>query len=426
MCSEWTRKGSRVKLIKISFHQYHWPFVAENGDFAPKNNARQSVVDLPPSIIISASQHPASHRRNMVANNGSDKRALLVIIVDVSPTTWGERDLKRAANDKARLAAGKRSVGPATLEDALASVEAFAGAYASLEEDGVVMVIAVAENECAVVYPRKNELHAFFNGAALDSRRLKEGLILGTAELVNRAAAKAEAAQEDPSKKVDPNASIATALSLALCSINRFLVAANSGVSALANASPAMFKRDNVDGTVVSLQTTDNNSTGEAASAWSPRILIVQASEDRSRDYNSVMNCVFAASKYNIEINGCFIPSGISGDIKSSAFLEQACDRTGGVYLAPSGAAQVGGALTEVLLSVFLPPPGSRPTLTLPAINKVDFRAQCFETGECVDMAFVCNQCLSIFKNKPVDFCPTCGAHIKVRGASNKRRKGSA
>lgn len=43
--------------------------------------------------------------------NGSSKRALLVIIVDVSPTTWGERDLKRSANDKARLAAGKRSVG---------------------------------------------------------------------------------------------------------------------------------------------------------------------------------------------------------------------------------------------------------------------------------------------------------------------------
>lgn len=361
--------------------------------------------------------------------NGSDKRALLVIIVDVSPTTWGERDLKRAANDKARLAAGKRSVGPATLQDALASVEAFAGAYASLEEDGIIMVIAVAGNECAVVYPRKNELHAFFtDGAALDSRRLKEGLTLGTAELVTRAAAKAEAAQEDSSKKMESSASIAAALSLGVCSINRFLVASNSGVSALANASPAMFKRDNGGGTVVSLVSNENEGHGDTPSAWSPRILIVQASADRSRDYNAIMNCVFAASKYNIEINGCFIPSGISTDAKSSAFLEQACDRTNGVYLAPSGAAQVGGALTEVLLSVFLPPPGSRPTLSLPAINKVDFRAQCFETGENVDMAFVCNQCLSIFKTKPNDFCPTCGADIKVTNgsASNKRRRDSA
>lgn len=71
----------------------------------------------------------ASESNGSDTNNSSTKRALLVIIVDVSPTTWGERDLKRAANDKARLAAGKRSVGPATLADALASVEAFAGAF---------------------------------------------------------------------------------------------------------------------------------------------------------------------------------------------------------------------------------------------------------------------------------------------------------
>ena len=360
------------------------------------------------------------------AKNGSDKRALLVIIIDVSPTTWGERELKRAANDKARLAAGKRSVGPATLEDTLAAVQAFAGAYSSLEEDGVVMVIAVAANECAVVYPRKNELHEFFrHGAAFDNRHFPQ-VTLGTAELVARAAAKAEAAQEDPSKKDDSNASIAAALSLGVCSINRFLVASNSGVSALANASPAPFQRQD-DGTVVSLVSSENNqnSGDNRTNAWSPRMLVVQASEDRSRDYNAVMNCVFAASKYNIEVNGCFIPSGISGDAKSSAFLEQVCDRTGGVFLAPSGAAQVEGALTEVLLSVFLPPPGSRSTLSLPTINKVDFRAQCFETGECVDMAFVCNQCLSIFKNKPKKFCPTCGADIKMMGGA-KRRKGSS
>lgn len=364
---------------------------------------------------------------------GNNKRALLVLIVDISPTTWGERDLKRTANDKRRLAEGKAPVKiPATLGDTITAVEAFCGAFGSLEEDGIVMVIVVAGKECAVVYPRKNDLHAFFNGAALDSRKLKEGLTVGTSELMARAAKKAEAAQEDSSKRTVSNASIAAALSLALCSINRFLVAANSGVSALANASPAMYKRDN-DGTVVSLATTENAGKGDSPSAWSPRILIVQASQDRSRDYNALMNCVFAASKYNIEINGCFIPSGIAGDATCSAFLEQACDRTNGVYLAPSGRSQAEGALTEILLSVFLPPPGSRSALCLPAINKVDFRAQCFETGENVDMAFVCNQCLSIFKNKPTDYCPTCGADIiKVMGtgsynnSNNKRQRTSA
>jgi len=97
----------------------------------------------------------------------------------------------------------------------------------------------------------------------------------------------------------------------------------------------------------------------------------------------------------------------------SSAFLEQACDLTGGVFLAPSGAAQVGGALTEVVYSVFLPPLGCRPSMNLPTLNKVDFRARCFETAEIVDMAYVCNQCLSIFSNKPkAGHCPTCSAKI--------------
>lgn len=79
----------------------------------------------------------------------------------------------------------------------------------------------------------------------------------------------------------------------------------------------------------------------------------------------------------------------------------------------PSGAAQVGGALTEVLLSVFLPPPSVRGGMNLPRQHNVDFRARCFETGESVDLAQVCNQCLSIFKERPSVSCPTCGAMIR-------------
>jgi transcription initiation factor TFIIH subunit 3 len=350
----------------------------------------------------------------------SEERSLLAIIVDVSPTTWGERDLKRTASDKARLAAGKRSVGPATLEDVLSTLSTFAGAYASLEQDNVLIVIAVASNECAMVYPRKNELHEFFQGSKLDIRRLREGLILGTAELVARAADKAEAELKkgSPLKTQDSSASMATALSLALCSVNRFLVTASGGVSALASSS--VWKRKDDEG-VLSLIGSGTKKTTRGPSAWSPRILCIQSSQDRSHDYNAIMNCVFAASKHNIVIDGCFIPSGISSDSKSSPFLEQACDYTRGVFLAPSGPAQVGGALTEVMLSVFLSPLASRSSLNLPGINKVDFRARCFDTGETVDTAFVCNQCLSIFKMKPNEFCPTCGAEIKA-----KRRKETA
>ena len=362
--------------------------------------------------------------RNASTMTTWEERSLLAIVIDVSPITWGERDLKRTANDKARLAAGKRSVGPATLEDVLLTLHAFAGAYASLEQDNVLMVIAVASNECAMVYPRKNELHELFQGSKLDIRRLREGLTLGTAELVARAAAKAEAVRKDSSKTQDSSASMAAALSLALCSINRFLVAANGGVSALASSN-SVWKRQDDEG-VLSLIGSGKKKSTRVPSVWSPRVLCIQASEDRSRDYNAIMNCVFAASKHNIVIDGCFIPSGISSDTKSSPFLEQACDRTGGVFLAPSGAAQVGGALTEVMLSVFLPPLSARSSLNLPGISKVNFRARCFESGETIDMAFVCKQCLSIFKTKPKEFCPACGADIKVLENSAKRRKESA
>jgi transcription initiation factor TFIIH subunit 3 len=158
------------------------------------------------------------------------------------------------------------------------------------------------------------------------------------------------------------------------------------------------------EGVVALMATKDQKNKAKKSakkrlSAWDPRILLIQASEDRSRDYNAFMNCAFAAAKHHVVLDGCFLLA--RGNKSSSAFLEQACNLMGGVFLAPSGAAQVEGTLTEVLFSVFLAPLQCRPCLNLPALNKVDFRARCFESAEIVDMAFVCNQCLSIFRNKP-------------------------
>jgi transcription initiation factor TFIIH subunit 3 len=218
---------------------------------------------------------------------------------------------------------------------------------------------------------------------------------------------------------------MAAAFSLALCMVNRFLVSTHTGegVSALQKDH---FLNQTGDGGVLSMIGGDKDKRkSKRSNAWSPRILLVQASEDRSRDYNAFMNCAFAAVKHNVIVDGCFIPSGgnvKTGSSSSSAFLEQACDLTGGVFLAPSGAAQVGGALTEVLMSVFLAPRSCRSSLNLPAINKVDFRARCFETGEIVDVAYVCNQCLSIFKKKPNEVCPTCQADIKTESTSGSKR----
>jgi transcription initiation factor TFIIH subunit 3 len=133
------------------------------------------------------------------------------------------------------------------------------------------------------------------------------------------------------------------------------------------------------------------------------------------------MNCAFAANKQNVVIDGCFIPSDRKEDATSSPYLEQIVHQTSansgsGIYLSvPKGQAQVNGALSEVLLSVFLPPTHLRKEMNLPKLTKVDFRSRCFETGECIDVGKVCNQCLSIFKERPRERCWTCGARIRGR-----------
>lgn len=347
-----------------------------------------------------------------MAPKRSDQNSLAVVVIDVSPVVWGERELRRAASDKSRLAAGKRSLGPAILEEVLSSVQAFANAFLAMEKDAALLMVAVAGKEVAVVYPRKDALQEYFDNAEskLDGRQIHDDLYLGVAELVSLSA-KRQANDTDAPLSASL-AAMASAFSTSLCLINRFLVRSNAGVSALQRGG--VWHRTNADdqGVLTAIGGSGKKKSSKTARAWSPRILLVQASDDRPNDYNAIMNCAFAAVKHQIVVDGCFIPC--SG-AKTSAFLEQTCDLTGGVFLAPSGASQCNKALTEVLFSVFLPNRLSRGGLNLPAINKVDFRARAFDTGESVDMAYVCNQCLSIFEKLPEVQCPTCDAEIRSR-----------
>lgn len=315
------------------------------------------------------------------------------------------------------------------------------------------MVIAATENEAAIIYPRKGGEGGMDDvvmggsngecGERVDAGLLHNYVRLGVTELVNRAADRAEKLENEAGKNHDDQdkssqslskkgAAIASALSIALCTTNRFMVSHHAGVSALANTSFLSQRKD--DEGILALMGGSHKSGSsskkqqqsqiDSRGSLSSRALIIQASQDRTSDYNALMNCAFAANKLDIVIDGCFIPSGGKDDPKTSPFLEQIVDQTKGVYLSvPSGAAQVGGALSEVLMSVFLPPPGIRSSMNLPKLNNVDFRARCFETGESIDVAQICNQCLSIFKEKPKDSCLTCGAKVKKRSSSTSSSK---
>mmetsp|Transcript_10451 Transcript_10451/g.14773 ORF Transcript_10451/g.14773 Transcript_10451/m.14773 type:complete len:421 (+) Transcript_10451:52-1314(+) len=398
----------------------------------------------------------------MTTNLSIQDRSLLVLILDITPTCWGERQTYRERSDQARLKAGKRSLGPAVLSEVISSVQTFVLAFSALHRENCIVVIGVADSEVAVVYPRKGIGMESMVGidsrelgsSKIDPKEFHEGFMLGVAELVARSARKAEERairatldaktttkedgvlqeEEEARKKFSsspPGSAMAAATSLALCIINRFSVNA-SGLSNLNNGGSLLHRKEDA-GVLAMISQGSSHLSADKANArateermeqrrargmLSPRILAIQALEDKTRDYNAFMNCSFAASKGDIVIDGCFLASGMNNRAKTSTFLEQACDRTGGVFSKLTGTAQVSGGLTEVLMTVFLPPLSVRKKLNLPKLNEVDFRAKCFETGDSVDQGYVCNQCLSIFKNQPKNFCLTCGAQIYIRNKS--------
>jgi transcription initiation factor TFIIH subunit 3 len=374
------------------------------------------------------------------SSTSTSSNSLLVIVVDVSPSAWGDREWKRTAQDQQRTAQGKRSVGPAILHEVLESIVAFAVAASSMERSAGIIIMGVADQTSAILFPRNGPLTTWLQSApgtyTPSVRNIQHNLITGVAELVQRVTV--VAATTSTTTTSLPNhlhhhhhhvendddsyqAAMAAAFSKALCLINRFLVASQAGLGVSALSTAHYMERAEDEGVIALMnnhqknskhQRTAGSTSSRRSAAWSPRILLVQASADRSRDYNAFMNCAFSAAKHHITVDGCYLSTELSSSA-SSAFLEQACDLTGGVFLAPSGAAQVGGALTAVLFAVFLPPISCRHQLNLPALHQVDFRARCFETNETVDMAYVCNQCLSIFKNRPQTAeCSTCQATI--------------
>lgn len=375
----------------------------------------------------------------MSSNNHSHKyRSLLLLIVDVTPSYWGERESLRSRQDLSRRKIGKRSIGPATLDEVLLSLLSFSSAFASLQRENCLIVIGVADSEIDIVYPREtilNEIMTLNNveiGSSINPRELYESIMLGIGKLVDNCSKRAEdlAYQAElltsksnnyPSYLSINGAALTAAISMALCIINRYAIAFKDDVSDLNHRreiSQYHANRERLGGKIRNIKsyyTIDDNDNLDRTNRFDARILIIQVSEDRKQDYNSFMNCVFAALEENIVIDGCFIPSGIINRARTSTFLEQACDKTGGVFSKPTGFSQVSGGFTEILMTVFLPSIAVRKWLNLPMLNEVDFRARCFKTGKSISLGYVCNRCFSIFETCPKKFCFICGAKIELQ-----------
>jgi len=77
----------------------------------------------------------------------------------------------------------------------------------------------------------------------------------------------------------------------------------------------------------------------------------------------------------------------------------------------PTPAGQVMGALTQILLTVYLPNKLERKVLSTVVVESVEFKGRCYETGKKIDQGWVCNLCLSVFERK-MEVCMTCGSEV--------------
>ena len=260
------------------------------------------------------------------------QHSLVVIIVDASPMAWGKRHAIRVSNDASRAAEQKGSIGPCRLDECLESVAVLASAIYSTERQAVVLILGVSDNECCMMYPRDASLvDAFLKDpehVAFDIGSLRRDLTVGVAELTALAAQAADAGQSNRSSR---QAAMTSGLSQALCLINRFLVASRAkGAVSAVEADHSILNRSEDDGILGLMKDGHGKSKRQrtgSQSVWAPRVLMVQASDDRSRDYNAFMNCAFAASKQNVVLDGCFLQA--ADKTASSGFLEQAADLTG-------------------------------------------------------------------------------------------------
>ncbi|KAF9075432.1 transcription factor Tfb4-domain-containing protein [Rhodocollybia butyracea] len=116
-----------------------------------------------------------------------------------------------------------------------------------------------------------------------------------------------------------------------------------------------------------------------------PRILILSVSPDQTASYIPVMNSIFSAQKLKVTIDACQIYG------PETVFLQQAAHLTGGSYIY----LERRDALLQYLTMAFLSPPSVRQTISVPTLDKIDFRAACFCHKNIVDVGFVCSVCLS-------------------------------
>lgn len=131
------------------------------------------------------------------------------------------------------------------------------------------------------------------------------------------------------------------------------------------------------------------------------RILCFHASTDVPRQYIGVMNGIFCAQRCSILIDVCDL-----NEEENSSLLQNAAYLTGGIYFKPQQSESI--PLLNYLCDLYFPNRDARKYFHFPVMPIVDNSALCFESGEKIQIGYVCSVCLATFGRKRAS-CRICG-----------------
>jgi hypothetical protein len=124
------------------------------------------MLTLSPFMVTSTPE-PHMHQTHQ-------QTLLLLLILDLSPATWGHRSIISTAKDKAPVAKNKSSAGPAITDNVIESTLTFLAAFCALNRENVVVIVGATETWGWYVGRGYGQCGQFYGSEQLDRRLMND------------------------------------------------------------------------------------------------------------------------------------------------------------------------------------------------------------------------------------------------------------
>jgi transcription initiation factor TFIIH subunit 3 len=141
------------------------------------------------------------------------------------------------------------------------------------------------------------------------------------------------------------------------------------------------------------------------------RMALISLARDLSSEQNILMNLVFASQQQGLKVDAV----SLNGSIP---ILQQACDIASGSYFEVTEPQQ----LVTILMNNILSNTHGTDALSSNESKKIDYRAACHCHQQLVDIGWVCTVCLAVHC-KAVPFCTTCSTVFSSSQKKTRRRR---